>query len=224
MTEKMTKKHDERWSLVRHGRRKEFWVSDQGRCKSIAHHKDGSHDTKISRGSLCLVHKSLFFEKEAVHRLVAKAFVKNLENLPYVDHLNGDPLDNRAENLVWSSVKVDRSKMEKMKTAGALKRSKSKRRSKILGETVILGTHVSTGKVKMFADGVDAALKLGCTTALVYNCLNHRHGNVRAVGWELERMPRKDAIAKISKDSVARTTQDRPGTSRIVQERGRDLS
>lgn len=209
MTEKkMTIKPHERWSLVRHGRRKEFWVSDQGRCKSIAHHKDGSHDTKISRGSLCLVHKSFFFEKTAVQRLVAQAFVPNPQGLPFVDHLNGDPLDNRAENLCWSDVKVDRSKMERMKTAGALKKSKVKRSPKVLGEIVVLGTEASTGKVEVFADGVDAALKLGCTTALVYNCLNHRHGNIRAVGWELERMPRKDALEKISKDPAAGNAQD----------------
>lgn len=42
-------------------------------------------------------------KKFNISLLVAKAFVPNPENLPFVCHANGDCTDDRVENLIWSA-------------------------------------------------------------------------------------------------------------------------
>jgi hypothetical protein len=38
-----------------------------------------------------------------IHRLVAEAYIPNLQNLPQVNHKNGNKQDNAADNLEWNT-------------------------------------------------------------------------------------------------------------------------
>lgn len=79
-----------------------YQVSDNGQIRSLRTRKPCVLKQRIL-GKYLIVVLTINGRKQArsVHRLVAKAFVPNPENKPEVNHINGDKLDNRAENLEW---------------------------------------------------------------------------------------------------------------------------
>lgn len=91
-----------------------YQVSDWGRIKGlerfstnnifIKEHIKSKHSDKDGYEMVNLKKNGKHSTKK-VHRLVANAFIPNLENKPLVDHINGIRDDNRVENLRWFTSK-----------------------------------------------------------------------------------------------------------------------
>lgn len=94
-----------------------YQVSDLGRVKSLRRYRKGKggaltycrerilHQQKGKNGyiQVCLC-KDNKKSAPTVHRLVGKAFLPNENNLPCIDHIDGNRENNTAGNLRWCTV------------------------------------------------------------------------------------------------------------------------
>ena len=81
----------------------EYMVSNFGRVRSLKRHKDRIMPQTIQRrGYLaCTFWMNNKAKCVKVHRLVAETFIPNPNNLPEINHIDGDKLNNLASNLEW---------------------------------------------------------------------------------------------------------------------------
>ena len=106
-----------------------------------------------------------------VHRLVAKAFIPNLENKLTVNHINHDKYDNRVENLEWSTQKEQN---EYNYNTEPEKRQTNRARS------VVCFDKITNEKTKEFRSLSDAAIWLNsiCDTTNKDSCLAGIRGSL----------------------------------------------
>lgn len=94
-----------------------YQVSNLGKMRSLDRYINNNsriqfikgQNIKTSKGTrgYVMVHISKNSRKKyaSVHRLVAKAFIPNQENKPYINHINGVKTDCMADNLEWCTLK-----------------------------------------------------------------------------------------------------------------------
>lgn len=92
-----------------------YEVSDLGQVRTVSHIRNGKHGTtckvsprikmlSMNNDGYLVVSLNANSNKTnvlCVHRIVAAAFVPNPDNLPQVNHIDGNKLNNAASNLEW---------------------------------------------------------------------------------------------------------------------------
>lgn len=85
-----------------------YEISNTGEVKSIFYGKS-PRILKKSKTTTGYCKVELYKNKKRksikVHRLVAMAFISNIDNKPNINHIDGNPLNNNADNLEWCTQK-----------------------------------------------------------------------------------------------------------------------
>ena len=109
-----------------------------------------------------------------VHRVIAATFVPNPENKPEIDHIDGNPHNNRADNLRWVTHKENQNMPILKQRMGNAKRGDKcyfygKRNLEVVNARPIMQMDLQGNVIKVFPSATEAHRQTGILTTTITN-------------------------------------------------------
>lgn len=166
-----------------------YEVSNLGNVKSLNYNHTGKpkqlskkkHSSGYMTVTLC---KGSTHKNMSIHRLVANAFVENENNLPCVNHIDGDKSNNASFNLEWVSYSQNTNHaigigLRKDSNMRGVTGSSNKN-SKPVDQFSKDGTFIKTWDCIS-----DAARFYGCKPCTIVNCYSGRIKSCKGFIWKI---------------------------------------
>lgn len=165
---------EEIWKIIEYeGNKTKYAVSNMGRIKNI----NSDMIRKLSLTNSGYDSQNLSLGKKInwsqyVHRLVAKYFVKNPDNKNQVNHIDGNKLNNRYDNLEWCTQEENMKHCFDNELCSTAKR---------IQQYSLDGDYIAS-----FLSASEASRKLGLGLSAISANLNKKYKHAHGYQWRFE--------------------------------------
>lgn len=181
-----------------------YSVNEEGKVKNDITDKELS--PRVQQG---YKHVTIYINKKPkscrVHRLVATAFIPNIENKPYVNHLNGIRSDNRMENLEWVTPSEN---TQHAVDIGLFKPTREKQ---------VVQYSLNGDKIAIYRSISEAARKTNSSVEKIVNCCQFTRKTHNEYQWRYK----EDEVDKLQsvelpKTKAKKVAQVNPKTNEVI--------
>lgn len=170
-----------------------YEVSNIGRIRSYANGRHGNKDgfvvlkQKKIRGGYLQV--NLYMPNgngkqycKLVHRLVAEAFVLNPNDLPVVNHMDGNKVNNMADNLEW--VTVSENRFHAVRNGLSKPSQRQKEAVSNYHSIPVVMCDKDMNELAHFDSAFQASLKTGADNSAIIKCCRGKLKSTKGYKWK----------------------------------------
>lgn len=183
----------EKWKNIK-GFETEYQISNLGNVKSLGRergvNKSGKYFQKEKILSLIVkntgyiqvtLSKNKVQSAKLVHRLVAENFLSNPKNKKQINHKDGDPSNNRIDNLEWCT--PSENGIHSYKVLGAIPYTRNRFGKDSPKSRMVVQKELNGHLIKIWGSGMDAVREGGFESSSITRCCRGESKTHRGYLW-----------------------------------------